>query len=172
MTLTWFRHRRGQSLVETALAIPALAFLTFGLLDFGRAYYFQVAITNAAREGARSAILNVYTGPKAPSCTTTNSYATCPVQTDAAIAAAVNAELQSTGIAPKTITICPPHDATLSATGCPNTLNRVDQYNGSVTAYYVTVRVAYDFQLYTPLLQNLVGNPVTMTTSVQMRTNY
>jgi hypothetical protein len=48
----------------------------------------------------------------------------------------------------------------------------VDQYNGSVTAYYVTVRVAYDFQLYTPLLQNLVGNPVTMTTSVQMRTNY
>ena len=49
-----WRGRAGQSLVEMAMVLPVLAFLTFGLLDFGRAYYFQVSVTNAAREGARA----------------------------------------------------------------------------------------------------------------------
>lgn len=174
MTLMLFRHRRGQSLVETALVLPVLAFLTFGLLDFGRAYYFQVAITNAAREGARTAILNIYTGPATPTCSSSNSYATCPVQTDAAIVSAVTAELQGTGIVPQSITICPPHDSTSSTAGCPTTSNRVDNWNGATptTNYYVTVNATYNFTLFTPLLQNLVGNPVTMNVSVQMRTNY
>ena len=109
-TKRW-RSRHAQSLVEMALVLPLLAFLTFGLLDFGRAYYFQVSVTNAAREGARVAILNVYTGPQTPSCGTSNNY-------------------------------------------------------------YVTVNVKYDFQLYTPLMQQLLGNPITMSVSVQMRTNY
>ncbi len=162
----------GQSIVEAALVLPVLAFLTFGLLDFGRAYYFQVAITNAAREGARVAILNIYTGPQTPTCTTTNGYATCPVQTDPAIVSAVSAELSGTGITPKSVLICPPHDASLSTAGCPDTTNRVDKWNAAVTNYYATVTAKYDFTLYTPLLQNLVGNPLTMTVTVQMRTNY
>jgi len=172
MTLTLFRHRRGQSLVETALVLPVLAFLTFGLLDFGRAYYFQVAITNAAREGARTAILNIYTGPATPTCSTLDNYITCPVQADIAIVNAVNAELQNTGITPNSITICPPHDATVPTTGCPTTANRVGNWTAATTNYYVTVNVTYNFTLFTPLLQNLVGNPVTMSVSVQMRTNY
>src|SRR2546428_4422197 len=172
MTLTFFRHRRGQSLVETALVIPVLAVLTFGLLDFGRAYYFQVAITNAAREGARTAILNIYTGPQTPSCTSLDNYATCPVQADATIVNAVNAELQNTGIAPNSVIICPPHDSSSSTTGCPTTADRVTTWMAGTTNYYITVNVTYNFQLYTPLLQNLVGNPVLMSVTVQMRTNY
>ena len=154
------------------MVLPVLAFLTFGLLDFGRAYYFQVAVTNAAREGARTAILNIYTGPATPTCSTTNSYATCPVQTDGAIANAVTAELQNTGIVPLSITICPPHDATGNVAACPTTADRVSNWITGTTNYYVTVNVKYNFQLYTPLLQNLVGNPVLMSVSVQMRTNY
>ena len=179
----WLRTRPGQSLVETALVLPVLAFLTFGLLDFGRAYYFQVAVTNAAREGSRTAILNVYTGPRTPTCSTSNSYATCPVQTDAATRDAVVNELQNTGISPKAVTICPPHDNGLLNTwtpsggwshtsGCPNNNDRVSLWQATTTNYYVTVNLTYDFQLYTPLLQNLLGNPVPMSVSVQMRTNY
>ncbi len=168
------RDRRfAQSLVEMALVLPVLAFLTFGLLDFGRAYYFQVAVTNAAREGARTAILNIYTGPQTPSCSTSNSYATCPVETDSAIVGAVNAELQNTNITPSSVTICPPHDVSMSTAGCPDSSNRVDKWNaGQYSAYYVNVNVQYSFQLYTPLLQNLVGNPITMRVAVQMRPNY
>jgi Flp pilus assembly protein TadG len=163
--------RRGQSLVEMAMVLPLLAFLTFGLLDFGRAYYFQVSITNAAREGARVAILNLYTGPDTPTCTAP-SYSTCPVQSDTAISQAVSKELIYSGIAPKSVTICPPHDSTMSTAGCPDSSNRVDKWTNGTQNYYVTVNVKYDFKLYTPLMQQLLGNPITMNVSVQMRTNY
>lgn len=173
-TKRW-RGRAGQSLVEMALVLPVLAFLTFGLVDFGRAYYFQVSVTNSAREGARVAILNIYTGPQNPTCSSSNSYATCPVQTDAAINTAVYSELTYSGIAPTSIKICPPHDSTGSTTGCPDSSNRVDRWvsgDPNNANYYVTVNVKYDFQLYTPLMQQLVGNPIHMSVTVQMRTNY
>src|SRR5436305_8964364 len=135
------RGRAGQSMVEMAMVLPVLAFLTFGLLDFGRAYYFQVSVTNSAREGARVAILNIYTGPQTPSCSISNSYATCPVQTDAAITQAVRNELVYSGIAPTAIRICPPHDSTGPTTGCPDGSNRVDnsQSGGPNNLhYYIT----------------------------------
>jgi Flp pilus assembly protein TadG len=47
------KHERGQSLVEMALALPILLLLLVGATDVGRAFYTYVAITNAAREGAR-----------------------------------------------------------------------------------------------------------------------
>lgn len=47
------RSERAQSLVEMALALPVLLMLLLGAADLGRAYYAYVAITNAAREGAR-----------------------------------------------------------------------------------------------------------------------
>jgi hypothetical protein len=167
------RRRAGQSLVEMAMVLPILAFLTFGLVDFGRGYYYQVSVTNAAREGARVAILNIYTGPQNPNCSVSNNYATCPVQTDANIIAAVGHELTYSAIAPNSITICPPHDSTGSTAGCPDSSNRVDDWLAqNPINYYVTVNVKYDFQLYTPMMQQLVGNPIHMNVSVQMRTNY
>ena len=175
MKTTRWRSRAGQSLVEMAMVLPVLVFLTFGLLDFGRAYYFQVSVTNAAREGARVAILNIYTGPQSPSCSSSNSYATCPVQTDGNIVNAVYNELTYSGITPNSVTICPPHDATMSTAGCPDASNRVDKWVSGTAAnqnYYVNVNVKYDFQLFTPLMQQLVGNPIHMSVSVQMRTNY
>jgi Flp pilus assembly protein TadG len=170
-----WRGRTGQSLVEMATVLPMLAFLTFGLLDFGRAYYFQVSVTNAAREGARVAILNIYTGPQTPNCSSGNAYATCPVQTDANIVNAVYNELVYSGITPNSVSICPPHDSSMSTAGCPDASNRVDKWVSGDTSqqnYYVTVNVKYDFQLFTPLMQQLVGNPIHMSVSVQMRTNY
>ncbi len=173
MKTTRWRGRAGQSLVEMAMVLPILAILTFGLVDFGRGYYFQVSITNAAREGARVAILNIYVGPQTPICSSSNSYATCPVQTDANIITAVFHELNYSGIPPTSITICPPHDSTGSTAGCPDSSNRVDNFVAqNPVNYYVTVNVKYDFQLYTPLMQQLVGNPIHMSVSVQMRTNY
>jgi hypothetical protein len=59
---------RGQSLVEFAIVGPLFFILVFGCIDFGRAYYHQNQLTNAAREGARLAILqdhvcNTLNGP-------------------------------------------------------------------------------------------------------------
>jgi Flp pilus assembly protein TadG len=47
------RADRGQSMVELALVLPICLWLLLGIIDFGRIYFFHVAATNAAREGAR-----------------------------------------------------------------------------------------------------------------------
>ena len=44
----------GQSLVEFAMVLPLFLVLLFALVDFGRAFYSWMVITNAAREGARA----------------------------------------------------------------------------------------------------------------------
>lgn len=41
-----------QSLAECAVIIPLLCLLLFGLIDFGRAYYLSIEVTNAAYAGA------------------------------------------------------------------------------------------------------------------------
>jgi Flp pilus assembly protein TadG len=45
------RGRRGQALVELAIILPVILLLLLGALDFGRVYYAQITITNAAKEG-------------------------------------------------------------------------------------------------------------------------
>ena len=51
---------RGQALVEFALVIPIFLVLLVGLFDLGRAVFAYNTLTNAAREGARIAIVNQY----------------------------------------------------------------------------------------------------------------
>lgn len=54
------RGRRGQALVEFALVIPLFLLLLVALFDLGRAVFTYNTLTNAAREGARMAIVNQY----------------------------------------------------------------------------------------------------------------
>jgi Flp pilus assembly protein TadG len=49
---------RGQSLVEFALILPIALILLLAVFDVGRAVFMYNGLTNAAREGARLAIVN------------------------------------------------------------------------------------------------------------------
>ena len=49
---------RGAVAVEFAILLPVLLLLIFGIIDFGRALNAQIALTQAAREGARLDALN------------------------------------------------------------------------------------------------------------------
>ena len=51
----------GQAVVEFALLLPILVALVMGVLDMARAYSVLQMVSNAAREGARVAILPVST---------------------------------------------------------------------------------------------------------------
>lgn len=58
------RHRRhagrrdgGQSLVELAIVLPILLALLVGIFEMGRAWNVYQVLTNAAREGARAAVI-------------------------------------------------------------------------------------------------------------------
>ena len=53
-----FRSEKGQSMVEFALVLPFLIALLCGIIDFGWLYYNQITLNNAAREGARYAVIH------------------------------------------------------------------------------------------------------------------
>ena len=52
------RQDHGQDLVETALTLPLLLMLLFGIVEFGRVIFVYNSLSNAAREGARYAIIH------------------------------------------------------------------------------------------------------------------
>lgn len=52
------RRSHGQSLVEFALVFPVAILIILAIFDAGRAVFVLNGITNAAREGARLAIVN------------------------------------------------------------------------------------------------------------------
>ena len=49
------QRERGQALVELALVLPILLLVLMAIVDFGRVFHGHLAVTNAAREGARRA---------------------------------------------------------------------------------------------------------------------
>ena len=60
MTRTFFRLRRdtrGAALLEMAMTLPMMLLVSIGIVEFGRAYQTWQVMTNAAREGARIAVL-------------------------------------------------------------------------------------------------------------------
>jgi Flp pilus assembly protein TadG len=52
------KNERGAALLETAITIPLILLISVAIFEFGRAYQTWQVLTNAAREGARVAILN------------------------------------------------------------------------------------------------------------------
>jgi Flp pilus assembly protein TadG len=52
------KSERGTALLETAITIPIILLVSVGIFEFGRAYQTWQVLTNAAREGARVAIIN------------------------------------------------------------------------------------------------------------------
>jgi len=52
-----FKCQRGASAVEFAIVLPLLLIFIFGIIEFSILFYDKAVITNASREGARTAIL-------------------------------------------------------------------------------------------------------------------
>jgi Flp pilus assembly protein TadG len=50
--LNLFREEQGASLVELAFMLPMFLLLTFGAIDFGRAFYLEIEIAGAAHAAA------------------------------------------------------------------------------------------------------------------------
>jgi Flp pilus assembly protein TadG len=57
MTMKRFTSARGTALLEVALTLPLILLVSISIFEFGRAYQTMQVLTNAAREGARIAVL-------------------------------------------------------------------------------------------------------------------
>ena len=157
---------RGQALAEMAIMVPFLVIAMMGFLDLGRAFYYQIALTNAVREAARYAAIPLYQGPypagniSPPSPTPGPS---CPTPTDAQICQRVIAELQGTGFSAS----CP-GDVAIT----PDQHTRTTNYAANTTQYPITVAGTYRFTFITPIMGSLIGNPLTLNTSAVFRAEY
>jgi len=59
-SMRWRRDDRGTALIEMAFTLPLLLLISVGIIEFGRAFQTWQILTNAAREGARVAVLPGY----------------------------------------------------------------------------------------------------------------
>ena len=149
---SWYSRARredGAALVETAFVLPIMLLVSVGILEFGRAYQTWQVVTNAAREGARVAILPEYTD-------------------DSAIDR-VKTYLKNGGL-PATIVDSEDTQVLITATTIPVNVD------GSVTASAAQVVVEYpfEFMVLQPVAQLVVngsaaGAPFTMRMTTIMR---
>ena len=63
LTRRRWSDERGTELIEFAVVLPLLLLILMGIIDFGLLLQRYQVVTNAAREGARVAVLPGYTEP-------------------------------------------------------------------------------------------------------------
>lgn len=144
------RASRGQAMVEFALIIPVFLMLLFALLDFGRVVFAQQAVTQAAREGARTAMVAALDPTiSTAACPGTGTY--CRIRT-AAKAQAAGINLTDTNITGASSCASGFTDST-GTCFYPSGVTCGDPTNPPP----VVVNVQVTVQLLTPILSNLMG---------------
>ncbi len=111
------RRPRGQALAEMAIILPILLLLVFGIIEMSNAWRSFQVVTNAAREGARVAILQ-------------------PPRTVAVIQDRIEDHLEGGGLNPAAATIsieCFDNDGDPAGSVC------------NVSGYEARIRVDYPF---------------------------
>jgi Flp pilus assembly protein TadG len=136
----------GTALIETAMTLPLLLLVSVGIFEFGRAFQTWQVLTNAAREGARLAVMP---DPVAGSVETrVRAYLTA-------------GQLDPTAVANATVAVDP--------------ATTVDIGGGATaTASLVTVTYPFEFMVLQPVASLLVsgskaGDPITLTATATMR---
>ena len=144
------RNERGAALIETAITIPIILLISVGIFEFGRAYQTWQVVTNAAREGARVAIL--------------------PEYPDTSVTARVRTYLKNGGLPASIVDDTTKTKVLITATTIP-----VDAA-GTVTASAARIVVEYpfEFMVLQPVAQLVVngstaGAPFTMRMTTIMR---
>jgi Flp pilus assembly protein TadG len=138
------RRGRGQALVEFALVFPVFMLVLAGILDFGFMLYSRIQVINAARDGARAAIvLQTRTAPSIHS----------------AVLGQVQGSASGSGLNTGSLTVtelCGPAGSSTNAT-CDSTNTK--------SGDSVAVSVTYPYHGFFP---QLFGSTITLGASVQM----
>jgi len=135
---------QGTALLETAMTLPLLLVVSVGIFEFGRAFQTWQVLTNAAREGARLAVM--------------------PGTATGAVDTRVKSYLTSgqlDNVANATVVIDP--DATVDIGG-----------GATATASLVTVTYPFQFMVLQPVARlvlpsSTLGGAFTLTATAEMR---
>jgi Flp pilus assembly protein TadG len=135
----------GQSMIEAAMTLPIVLLVCVGIFEFGRAFQTWQVLTNAAREGARIAVMpsSVPTGVQ----TIVKNYMT-------------DGQLDAPAVSSATVTVSP---GTVGIGG-----------GATATATVVTISYPFQFAVLQPVARlvvsgSTVGASFPMTASAKMR---
>jgi Flp pilus assembly protein TadG len=131
------RRGRGQALAEFALVLPIFLLMLLAVFDVGRAVFAYNGITNAAREGARLAIVN---------------------QTTASITTRVTDQSPGAPVTVCVVLLAPGQTTNDCATTPAGNRCATPPQLGCVAS----VQVATQYRAITPVVGNLIG-PMTLT---------
>lgn len=146
----WAKGQRGQAIAEFAVVGIIFIAVIFGMIDVGRAVWNYNTVAQAAREGARYAVVHGARCNADPSCTTADSATIDSVLRD-----------HASGLNPSDLSVEVDWTCRLAGVGTCN-----DVWD------HVTVTANYD---YTPMafLSGLLSLPsVTMSSSTTMEIHY
>jgi len=177
------RSRRGQSMVEVAISLPALLLLALGVTDLARAFYYREAVSNAARQGLRLAVsLSQQTTANA-ACTGQGSNpatvtAVIPAASGSGIYTIAN-DMALESSSDGTVAGSSVGGATVSITWHCNDSSAITNATATTTdpanrgADSVTVTVSYPMGLVTPVLSNALNkSAITLYGSATGRVEY
>lgn len=163
--------RKGQAIVETALLLPILMFLTMGSADLGRVFYYSIAVTNAAREAAR---VGTYYDPTAtPPGNSQDDYADILVAAQHEVPQDVTLNLAT--IAPTHCLTGSPSSWSANYPTTPNTgyvyicFDGQDTPAPSSASNSVQVTILFNFQPVTPLAEMVGASTVHVLASTTMQ---
>ena len=149
------RHRsrrgRGQALAEFAIVIPVFLLVLSGILDFGFALFTRMSVINAAREGARAAVL----------ATDMSTIPTVVLGRVQSAGAQAGLGLDASNVpTPICIQMNPK-----TASPCNWTVHSLGNLNGAESGDSVSVTVNYPYKSFFPLL---FGTTFNLSATVQM----
>lgn len=100
------RNRRATAAVEFAIVAPVFLLLVFGMIEYGRMVMVYQVLTNASREGARSAVLDGATTASVTS--TVNTYLSSGTITGATVTVSPDPPSNAQSGDPVTVTVSIP----------------------------------------------------------------
>ena len=148
------RDQRGAVVVEFALIVPLLLLIVFGVLDFGYMLNRTTIVSNASRDGARTASLD---GSYADICTTVKSEL---AGSGIAVPAACTATTGNTIIKID----CKMVDGTACNVASATTYDPLAESGATAI-----VTITYTYTWITPLIGQLFGSTEVFTQTTQMR---
>ncbi len=146
------RHgRRGQAIVELTLATSVFFLVTFAIIDFGRALYAEDQVAQAARVGARWAIVN--TVPPTSDCATAGGACQTKI---------INYIVAKTGLTPSKLT------TTITFGGTPSSPTSFACATQPTPGCWININLQYKFTFVVlPLPAHTFGTSSQMVISSQ-----
>lgn len=167
------RRRRGQSLVELALILPAFLLLLAGAADFGNLYSERLEVSNATRVGVRWASTHptAWSNSAIPADTTIEGEIIYAGDTRTVVNDDTHIQIKYYDMSTSPQTYCGTYSVNPALNGGAGGFVPAGIYTQSTcvkAGNLITVTVNYDYQPFMPIFRQAFGNVISVGSTAAM----